>query len=61
MLKIVDTKLNEDEEIICNCGNSPSQQGFYPCDENGNDVEPVKGWKGLYKCDNCGLIHHVVD
>lgn len=62
MIRIVETKLNEDDEIICECGNEPSSQGFYTCDESGNEVEPIEGiWNGLYKCDNCNLIHHVVE
>jgi hypothetical protein len=41
----------------CICGNTPIDHGFYPCDERGNEVEPVKGsWKNLYICGNCGRI-----
>ena len=41
---------------ICLCGNTPSGDGFDPCDEEGNDAEPVEGWVGLYRCGNCGAI-----
>lgn len=41
---------------ICVCGNTPDSDGFYPCDANGNEVEPVEGWKDLYVCANCGRI-----
>jgi hypothetical protein len=41
---------------ICLCGNNPVSDGFYPCDHDGNEVEPVTGWKGLYVCSRCGRI-----
>ena len=45
-----------DEAWICICDNTPSGGGFYPCDEKGNEVEPVEGWNGLYVCADCGRI-----
>lgn len=45
-----------DEAWICLCGNKPSGDGFYPCDEKGNEMEPATGWKGLYVCFRCGRI-----
>jgi hypothetical protein len=42
----------------CICGNTPDSGGFYPCDAQGNEMEPVKGWKELYVCDDCGRIIH---
>ena len=41
---------------ICVCGNMPTSDGFYPCDEKGNEMEPVQGWGGLYVCARCGRI-----
>ncbi len=43
---------------ICVCGNRPIDQGFYPCDANGNELDPVKGsgWSGLHVCDGCGRV-----
>jgi len=41
---------------ICVCGNEPHSDGFYPCDETGNEMEPVSGWNGLYVCHGCGRI-----
>jgi hypothetical protein len=29
---------------------------FTSCDAQGNEMEPVKGWNGLYVCDDCGRI-----
>jgi hypothetical protein len=41
---------------ICRCKNTPVDAGFYPCDEKGNEVEPIEGWGWLYACDRCGRI-----
>jgi hypothetical protein len=43
---------------VCICGNTPASAGFYPCDLNGNLVEPTeKDWTtNLYVCDDCGRI-----
>jgi len=42
------------EAWICVCGNTPSGAGFYPCDANGNEMEPTigSGWTGLYVCND---------
>jgi hypothetical protein len=40
----------------CVCGNHHNAQGFFPCDKEGNQREPDKGWENLYVCDNCGRI-----
>lgn len=42
----------------CICGNTPCGSGFYPCDAQGNEVEPVSGsgWEDLYVCGRCGRI-----
>jgi len=43
----------------CICGNTPPDDGFYPCDENGNELEPdIDGpWDGVrYVCNACGRI-----
>jgi len=41
---------------ICICHNQPDYYGFYPCEREGNEVEPVEGWQGLYVCGDCGRI-----
>ena len=42
---------------ICVCGNRPTCDGFYPCDQSGRQVEPDKAWiQPLYVCDRCGRI-----
>lgn len=44
---------------VCECGNSPSEEGFHPCLEDGTNVEPESGsgWVDLYKCDRCEQIY----
>jgi hypothetical protein len=43
---------------VCICENTPTDDGFYPCDEHGNEMSPVigSGWKDLYVCARCGRI-----
>jgi hypothetical protein len=47
-----------DEAWICICGNSPASDGFYSCDEDGNEVEPTHAdWKtDWYVCARCGRM-----
>ena len=42
----------------CLCGNTPIQEGFYPCDSKGEAVEPTPlVWTGIpYVCDRCGRV-----
>ncbi len=41
----------------CICRNTPCGGGFYPCNSNGDEVEPVEGkWDDLYVCADCGRI-----
>lgn len=44
-----------DEAWVCICGNTPDADGFYTCDESGNEVEPTreKWTSGLYVCASC--------
>lgn len=47
---------------ICMCGNMAEDAGFYPCNEQGNEVEPVKGeWDNLYICMGCGRLFNQDD
>ncbi len=41
---------------VCTCGNRTDSHGFYPCNANGDEVEPTPGdWiTGLYVCAQCG-------
>lgn len=36
----------------------PRTTAFYPCDREGNEMEPVEGWEELYVCTSCGRIIH---
>ena len=44
----------------CPCGNRPDLHGYVPCDDEGNEVEPVPGglWTDLWVCRSCGRIWH---
>lgn len=46
------------DNYVCVCGNRPDTDGFYPCDSDGNDLEPVLDglWDGLYRCDRCRVV-----
>jgi hypothetical protein len=54
------TKISMDEygEWICLCGNKAIECGFFPCDLDGNEVEPTpEDWTtDCYVCDKCGRI-----
>lgn len=44
---------------VCDCGNNPGADGFYPCSEKGEMLEPDigGGWdEELYVCYRCGDI-----
>jgi hypothetical protein len=41
---------------VCICKNTPTDDGFYPCDINGKEIEPDSNWRGLYVCAECGRI-----
>jgi len=47
---------NDPDLWRCLCGNTTGKQGFRPCDNAGNEVEPVAGWNCLFVCDQCGRI-----
>lgn len=49
-------EVGSEDAWICLCGNVPSDDGFYPCDRKGNEMEPVQGWENLYVCLSCGRI-----
>lgn len=43
---------------LCVCGNTPTADGFYPCDARGGEVEPTaEAWTtNCYACARCGRI-----
>lgn len=49
---------NPEETWLCVCGNVPSDNGFYPCNTSGEEIDPSfkAGWRGLAVCGKCGRI-----
>ena len=49
---------DEYDAWTCLCGNQAHLAGFYPCDRDGNQVEPTeKDWlTNWYVCDRCGRV-----
>jgi hypothetical protein len=45
-------------DLLCICGNMANTDGFFPCDEHGNQMSPDIGsdWNNLYVCGKCGRI-----
>ena len=43
---------------VCLCGNTPTAEGFYPCNGKGKPVEPTpEDWTtNLYVCERCGRM-----
>ena len=48
-------------EWICVCKNTPSHDGFYACDEDGDLIEPGNEGEYLYRCDYCGRVINYID
>lgn len=49
---------NDKDAWICICGNTPSDSGFYPIDNDSHEVEPTeKDWAtNQYFCAKCGRV-----
>jgi hypothetical protein len=54
--EVITHEAGNDEAWVCICGNKPSDDGFFPCNEEGNEMEPTTGWPGRYVCARCGRI-----
>ena len=56
-----DVQMSKDLE--CKCGNNTASDGFVPCDDKGNEIEPTvdSNWDGKYVCQRCGAIHTIED
>jgi hypothetical protein len=52
------TELGCSDAWICLCGNTPIDEGFYPCNREGEEIEPTpEEWTThCYVCDRCGRI-----
>jgi len=62
-LKNIEIVNTQEGELVCGCGNNTLLDGFFPCDEKGNEIEPTinSNWNGLYVCAKCGQIHKMGD
>jgi hypothetical protein len=60
-LKIFD--FSKQDYMTCDCGNIPETDGFFPCDSNGNEMEPLLGsnWDSLYICARCKEIYNTIN
>lgn len=49
-------------KFVCECGNEPHKDGFFPCDADGLEMEPTieSSWDGLYLCARCGAVGQCV-
>lgn len=54
------TGYHDQDDLTCRCGNRPYLDGFYPCLDDGTEVEPDADgpWDGAsYRCARCGQVH----
>lgn len=60
--EIISLEEGHPDAWICICDNMPSEDGFYPCNSQGEKVEPTeKEWTtDLYVCDRCGRMINCV-
>jgi YD repeat-containing protein len=51
-------ELGNDDAWICICGNTPDQDGFFPCNARGDEVKPTaEAWTtNWYVCNGCGRM-----
>lgn len=46
--------------LVCECGNEPDRDGFYPCTTSGELCEPDNDWNGYaYLCAGCNTIYDI--
>lgn len=46
------------EDWQCECGNTETSDGFYPCNAVGEEVEPSAGeWLEIMVCGRCGHMY----
>jgi hypothetical protein len=57
----LDLRRSSTDWLVCTCGNQPHIDGFFPCNKNGEIVEPDVGgpWiEPLYICSRCDSIYN---
>lgn len=52
-----------EDDIVCPCGNTPHTDGFFPCNSDGEQMEPTleSNWDGLYICQACSRLHRFLE
>jgi len=62
MKDIIKTDM-EVKDFKCGCGNTSFIDGLFPCNSNGEVIEPTieNGWNGLYRCGRCGQIYNHIN
>jgi hypothetical protein len=58
MVTYIKSGVSDPDYWICLCGNTTGEEGFYPCNNQGQEVEPTpEEWTtGCYVCARCGRI-----
>lgn len=58
MTEFIQHEDGNEEAWICKCGNTPINDGFYPINEDGAEVEPTpEDWTtNEYFCGRCGRV-----
>jgi hypothetical protein len=57
MSRYITHEPHDHDAWVCTCGNRPSENGFYPCDIEGHEVEPDEKWtSNCYVCNQCKRV-----
>jgi hypothetical protein len=51
-MELITADKNDRDAWLCICGNTPADDGFYPCDQRGDELEPTEAVAGVahYMC-----------
>lgn len=53
-------KKSKADWLVCECGNEPDLDGFFPCRVSGEMCEPDIDWDGYsYLCARCNRIYDI--
>jgi len=57
-MEFITADKTDSDAWVCICGNTPLKDGFFPCNDSGDEMEPTigSGWTDLYVCARCGRI-----
>jgi hypothetical protein len=58
MKELISRETGDKDAWVCICGNMPSEDGFYPIDDDNHEVEPTpEDWlTNQYYCNRCGRV-----